>query len=146
MLPDREFLEQGLLIVTGSTLGAERRDRPLAYGLKGRIEERLEGMACRREVVVIGDLWYLNCEPLHQMPMISVGGPAVNAVTGQLFKRVPTALVVDNALLVQMDLTLEDLRVVVWGGNSASTVDAVDIFVNRGYLGRFLEGVLARSL
>ena len=130
--------------MTGSTLRAEQHDRPLAYRLKETIEQRLAATDCRREVVVIGDLWYLNCEPLHQIPMICVGGPAVNAASAQLFKKVPTALVIDNALLIQMDLHLQDLRVVIWGGNSASTADAVDIFVSRGYLGRFLEGVLAR--
>ena len=59
MIPDRELAENGVLIVTGSTLRAERADRPLAYKLKVAVEEYLEKQGRPRCVVVLSDIWYL---------------------------------------------------------------------------------------
>lgn len=144
VIPDQELTEKGLLIVTGSNLQAERYDRPLAYRLKGIIERQAEEDGREFNVVVLGDLWFLNSEPLQQLPTISVGSPSINAVAAYLMKRLPNALVVENTLMIQMDLHLEDLRVSLWGTNQNLTNNALDIFINRGYLEQFLDAALAR--
>ena len=145
MLPDPELAENSVLIVTGSALRAEQADRPLAYKLKSTIEKILNHQTREHPIVVLSDLWYLNAEALHCLPMISVGGPGVNAVSAHLYRRIPKVLVVDETLLVQMDPNCEDLRACVWGTNHYLTVDAVEIFIKKGYLERFLEAVVVRS-
>ena len=145
MNPDGYLSENSLLIVTGSTLRAEQADRPLAYRLKSAIEELLSQQSSEATVVVLSDLWYLNSEALQARPMISVGGPGVNAVSAHLYQRLHNALVIDNALTIQMDQQLLDLRAVIWGINHQTTVEALEIFIERGYLQRFLGAVLAQS-
>lgn len=141
MIPDSELAEKGLLIVTGSALRAERADRPLAYKLKQTILSRWNGAASESSIVVLSDLWYLNAELLHKIPMISIGGPGVNAVSSYLFKRLPNALMVDDRLLIQMDMHLKDLRVCIWGIDHELTVNALEIFAQRDYLDRFLQAL-----
>lgn len=142
MLPDKELQDRGLLIVTGSTIRAEKADRMLAYRLKDTIEQTIDGKdECN--VVVLSDLWYLNSESLQKLPTISVGGPTVNALAAHLFKQLPNTLIVDRTLLIQMDPTLEDLRASVWGAHQDLTVSAVELFIERGYLEQFLEASMA---
>ncbi len=145
MIPDQNLNDHGLLIVTGSRLRAEQADRPLAYRLKSTIEELLRHQGMEPEVVVLNDLWYLAADALHAIPVISVGGPGVNAVSAYLYKKLPKVMVVDNQLLIQMDLHLADLRAAVWGINHETTVHALELFQHRGYLERFLSAVTARS-
>jgi len=136
---DDQVLENGLLIVTGSSVRAEDADRPLAYELKDVIERRQDGDRYGRKVVVLSDLWYLNSEQLHRMPLISIGGPKVNAVSSYLLSRLPNVLLVENRLVIQMDMHLRDLRSCVWGVNQELTANAVEIFISRDYLDRFLD-------
>ena len=146
MIPDNELLENGILIVTGSSLRAEQVDRPLAYRLKTCIEERLSEQSRDGSLVVLSDLWYLNAEALQQLPMISVGGPGINAVSAYLYRKLSNALVIDDTLMVQMDVELQDLRVSLWGVDHDSTVKAIEIFMQRGYLDRFLGAVVERLI
>ena len=67
MVPESELLENGVLIVTGSNLRAEKGDRPMAYRLKSTIENMFNGQSDRHTVVVISDLWYLNAETLQTL-------------------------------------------------------------------------------
>jgi len=145
MIPDKQLVEKGILIVTGSTLRAEQADRPLAYSLKQTIENHACSQDCSPKVLVMSDLWYLNSESLHAIPMISIGGPGVNAVAAHLLKRLPNALVVENSLIIQMDLNLRDLRVCIWGANHELTVNALDLFIQKQYLQRFLSAVTERA-
>ena len=145
MIPDQNLTDRGLLIVTGSRLRAEQADRPLAYRLKTAIETHLRNQDLDPVVVVLNDLWYLAADALHSIPVISVGGPGVNAVSAYLYKKLPKVMVVDNQLLIQMDLHLADLRATVWGTNHETTVQALELFQSRGYLERFLGAVAARS-
>ncbi|MBN2212510.1 MAG: hypothetical protein JW709_14025 [Sedimentisphaerales bacterium] len=141
---DQDLLEEnGLVIVTGTNVHAERYDRPLAYRLKDTIEEDY-AMVGDFSVVVMSDLWYLNAEPLRRLPTISLGRPGVNAVGAHLLKRLPHVLAVDNALLIQLDPAFVDLRASVWGTDHSLTVNATDLFVKKGYLKRFLEGAVQR--
>jgi len=149
MIPDENLAENSLLVVTGSSLRAELADRPLAYRMKTFIEQKLEQMgfdSADPTVAVLSDLWYLNVEALHRLPTISLGGPKVNALSAYLSKRLSNALVVDNALIIQMDLDKEDLRACIWGSNCQNTASALDIFVKKGYLEQFLHVAAARLI
>ena len=141
-------MERGILIVTGSCLQAELADRFLAYRLKEFIEKQFdnENIACPPIVIVLSDLWYLNTESLHELPMISVGSPHVNAVSAHLVNRLPRAVHIEKKLIIQMDLDLRDRRVTIWGCNGTMTGQALQIFTKRGYLARFLEPVLSRNI
>lgn len=129
-----------ILLVTGSTLRAEICDRRLAYRLRRAILRRLPEETVW-EPVVISDIWYLNSESLQNQPTISVGGPGVNAVSQLFYSRLPTRLGIDGVLLIQMDAEMQDQRCCVWGMDHERTVEAVRLFVKRGYLDEFLTGI-----
>ena len=146
MIPEEKLDDHSVLIVTGASLRAEEQDRPLAYRLQAVCEERLrDGLGVEPRVVVLSDLWYLNSEELQKLPTISVGGPGVNALSAHLFRRLPNALIVDDRLLIQMDLELQELRAVLWGANHGLTEDALELFVGRTYLDRFLAAVATKA-
>ncbi|NOX58779.1 MAG: hypothetical protein GXP29_07975 [Planctomycetes bacterium] len=133
-------IENTLFIVTGSCLKAERMDRPLA----GRVREEAQNIlqeSCSEEpdIVILGDIWYLNSKELHQTPTISVGGPGVNHVSAYWQSRLPFALLVENVLQIQMDVGGSDHRCCVWGMDHELTVEAVDTFLIKGHLMRFLS-------
>ncbi len=132
-----EWVDNTILIVTGATLRAEMMDRPLAYRIKESVDERIADRPEWRSAV-ISDIWFLNNEAFGAQPTISVGGPGVNALSSYLHERLPTALAIDNVLVIQMDLSFEDKRCAVWGMNHETTVEAVDTFLQRGHLDRFL--------
>ena len=144
MIPDDNLIENGLLIVTGSTLRAEQEDRPLAYRLKTWVEEHFNQSDPGFTVVVLCDLWYLNAEVLQRLPAISIGCPSVNAVSAYLYKRLDSSLIVDDTLMIQMDPHFQDLRVSVWGKDHQMTQAALDLFIEKGHLSRFLEAVSHR--
>lgn len=146
MVPDSDFCENGILIVTGSRLRAEQADRPLAYQLQSTISKRAEKEKNHTpSVLVIGDLWYLNSEPLQKLPTISIGGPGVNAVSAHFYDKLDHILVVDDHFLIQMDSDDKNLKACIWGQTNESTINALDIFIKNGYLDRFLTGVMQRS-
>ena len=70
--------EETIVLVTGSDIRAEERDRPTAYRLKAEVDRRGDGQAFRRAVVV-GDVWYLENRIFHLNPTIAIGGPGVGA-------------------------------------------------------------------
>ena len=120
-----------LLIVTGAHLRAEAGDRPLAYQLQAAIVDWLAEHAAGDDPLVpltCTDVWYLNAEELHARPLISLGGPGVNALAAYLAQRVPPVLTVEDRLFIQMDLEFTDLRVSVWGHNGRSTAAALKLF------------------
>lgn len=138
-------------IVTGSTLVAETRDRPLAYRMRERIlawidhqQSQAAGSkdsAVQLEPVVCSDLWYLNDRVLAERPAIAIGEPAANAATSLFSSRLPTAFVIEGSLRVHLDPEFLDLRAALWGVHAAATAAAVDLFAER-YLGEFLEAVM----
>ena len=139
-------------IVVGVQLRAELGDRPLAYRVEQELRTRLEaalgkppeGEPPRLSPVVITDVYYLNNEPLHARPVISIGGPAMNALSAMLVDQLPTAVAVENTLVIQMDLDLNDPRCAVWGMDHLDTVRAVDLFVAK-YLDVFVTGVVREA-
>ena len=135
--PDPQRL---LLIVVGAHLQAELTDRPLGYRLREDVRRWQDGNrdAAPLDPVVCTDLWYLNALSLMTRPTIAVGRPELNAVSAYFANRLPTALVVDESLQVQLDPEFVTLHACVWGVNDATTADGVDLFVQR-YLDPFLR-------
>ena len=140
-----------ICIVVGVQLRAELGDRPLAYRVEQELKQRLEaalgkppgGEPPRLSPVVMSDVLYLNNDELQTRPAISVGGPAMNALSATLVDKLPTAVAVEDTLVIQMDLDMQDPRCAVWGMNHLDTVRAVELFVTK-YLDAFVEGVVAR--
>ena len=138
-----------ICIVVGVQLRAELGDRPLAYRVEQEIRTRLdaalgrppEGEPPRLAPVVISDVYYLNNEEIQSRPAIAIGGPGMNAVAAMLVDRLPTAVAIEDTLVIQMDLEMTDQRCAVWGMNHLDTVRAVDLFVAK-YLDTFVVGVV----
>jgi hypothetical protein len=134
-----------LLIVTGAHLDAEAHDRPVAYRLREVIRERLAALGDGPlQPLVCSDLWYLNNEPLRARPTISIGAPAVNALSAFLAGRLPSVFTIDDRLIVQADLEMIDLAACCWGADHASTAAAAEAFTVR-YLEDFLRAAIAAS-
>jgi hypothetical protein len=139
-----------ICIVVGVQLRAELGDRPLAYRVEEELRARLEaalGMPPQGEPprlwpVVISDVLYLNDDELQARPAISVGGPAMNALSALLVDKLPTAVAIEDTLVIQMDLDMEDRRCAVWGMNHLDTVRAVELFVTK-YLDVFVAALAA---
>lgn len=142
-----------ILIVCGSTLGAEWLDRPVAYALRDRFRAWLGAQGAGRgvadptgrapRVLVCSDIWYLNQDELRACPTLSVGGPAVNALTAYLGDKLPSAYVVEGVQMVQLDLeggsaAFETVAAACWGRDAHGTAAAADAFADR-YLDLFME-------
>lgn len=133
-----------ILIVTGAHPRAERDDRPIAYRLAGQIESRLgqrsadEPDAAPLSVLVVSDIWYLNDASLRSCPVISIGAPGVNALSAYLGDKLPSAFVIDDTLMVQLDPELSELTVCCWGVDAASTNAAAVAFADR-WLDAFVD-------
>ena len=139
MSPEKETFENGILIVTGSNLHAEQTDRPIAYLVANAIQDKLHAIGSGSKVTVISDLWYLNSEPLKELPTISIGAPNINAVTAFFSRRLDNVLTIDNTLTIQMDVDCNDLRVALWGSSTKNTQEAIILFNEKGYLNRFVD-------
>jgi hypothetical protein len=140
--------DETIVIVTGSDIRAEERDRPTAYRLKQEIDRRSDGQPFRRAVVV-GDVWYMDNRIFHLNPTIAVGGPGVNELAAGLVQRLATPWSQDQRSFVQADFDTDPKRAVLWGMDAESTMAAVQAFVAQGYLDdllrriwRFREGVM----
>ena len=133
-------LGRTILIITGIAMRAEDKDRPLAYHIADEIRQRLPADTAWHPLV-ISDVLYLNDKRLQSCPIISLGGPGLNQVSATLFGELPSVLTIDNVLIIQMDLDFEDLRCCLWGMNHDQTVEALELFLKRGYLDRFLAGI-----
>jgi hypothetical protein len=148
-MPDID-LDRLVWIVCGVQLPAELGDRPLAYRIEAQVRQRLtdllgqpgEGQLPLLSPAVISDVYYLNNDEAQTRPVISIGGPGVNALSALLVNQLPTAVAIEDTLIVQMDLEMNDLRAAVWGMNHLDTVRAVETFVSKGYLDAFVRGVV----
>ena len=131
-----------LLIVVGAHPRAEMTDRPIAYRLRERMASWLLSKVSEGDPpltpLVVTDLWYLNDAALRRSPSVSIGSPGVNAFSAYLGDKLPSAFVVDDRLMVQMDLDFTELVACCWGVDTETTGHAVDAFMDR-YLDDFLE-------
>ena len=140
--------EETVVLVTGASLNAEERDRPLAYLLKAEIDRRGAGYAYRRAVVV-ADIWYLENRIFHLNPTVAIGGPGVNGVAQEFSETLPTVYNHEDQVFIQADFDGDMKRAALWGANAAATAAAVDVFATQGILDdllgriwRFRSGVL----
>ncbi|HAM55455.1 MAG TPA: hypothetical protein DCQ64_08635 [Candidatus Rokubacteria bacterium] len=132
-----------VLIVVGYGILPEEEDRPIAYELKRIINSRGEGTESRSAVVVT-DMWMLNQEMADLFPAIAIGGPGVNAFASQIYEDLPVAFTRDQRLFIQMNPDAGK-RVALWGMDQPATREAADLFVNDGFLDRFLDLVWHRD-
>ena len=140
--------EGTIVLVTGASLTAEERDRPLAYRLKAEIDRRGAGHAYRRAVVV-ADLWYLENRIFHLNPTVAIGGPGANGVAQELADMLPTVYNAEDRVFIQADFENDLKRAALWGANAGATAQAVEVFATQGLLDdllrriwRFRTGVL----
>jgi hypothetical protein len=135
--------DETVVLVTGSSLTAEERDRPLAYLLKSEIDRRGEGHVYRRAVVV-ADLWYLDNRIFHLNPTVAIGGPGANAVAQEFSGHLPTVYSSDGSdetVFIQADLEGDPKRAALWGANAAGTARAVEVFATQGMLDDLLRRI-----
>lgn len=140
-------------IVTGVQLKAELGDRPLAYRIEAEARRLLadllgkapEGELPRLSAAVISDVYYLNNTEIQDRPVIAVGGPGVNMLAGKFVEDLPTAVAIENQLVIQMDVEMNDRRCAVWGMDHLTTVQAVELFIVKGYLETFITAVVAEE-
>ncbi len=130
--------EETVVLVTGSSLTAEERDRPLAYRLKSEIDRRGAGHAYRRAVVV-ADLWYQQNRIFQLNPTIAIGGPGANAVSHDFSETLPAVYSRDERVFLQADFEGETKRASLWGVDSSATAAAVEVFMTEGYLDNLLS-------
>ena len=122
------------MLVTGSSLTAEERDRPLAYLLKAEIDRRGAGHAYRRAVVV-GDVWYLENRIFHLNPTIAIGGPGANGVAREFGALPSDDLQSGRSRCSCRPISKGELkRATLWGANAAATAAAVEVFTTQGHL------------
>jgi hypothetical protein len=132
--------EETVVLVTGASLTAEERDRPLAYLLKAEIDRRGTGHAYRRAVVV-ADLWYLENRIFHLNPTIAIGGPGVNGVAQEFSAVLPTVYSADERVFVQADFEDDVKRATLWGADAGATAQAVEVFATQGLLDDLLRRI-----
>ena len=119
-----------------------RIEKEIRSRLKALLGPRKKGQQPRLAPVVVSDVYFINNEAIQDAPVISIGGPGVNAVSALLAEKLPAAVAIENVLVVQMDLEWNDLRCAVWGMDHLDTVRAVELFLTKGYLETFLRGVV----
>jgi hypothetical protein len=134
------------LIVVGAHPKAELHDRPIAYRLRQRmtawLDQRFPAVEDRPLLpLVCSDVWYLNDQSLRECPTVAVGGPSVNALSAYLADKLPSAFVIDDVLMVQMDVEMSELMACCWGISPVDTGAAVDVFTER-YLDTFMRSSL----
>ncbi|CAN5889531.1 hypothetical protein BH24GEM1_BH24GEM1_28480 [soil metagenome] len=132
--------EETVVLVTGASITAEERDRPLAYLLKAEIDRRGAGHAYRRAVVV-ADLWYLENRIFHLNPTVAIGGPGANGVAQELAEILPMVYNGNDQAFIQADFEGDVKRAALWGANAAATAAAVQVFVTQGMLDDLLERI-----
>lgn len=140
----KQQLQHKILIVCGATLRAEEMDRRLAYRIADEVSARLQPPA-EWQPLVISDILYLNDSHLSAGPLICIGGPGVNSLSGILYHELPSVLTIDNTLIIQMDPDGRDLRCCLWGMDHEQTVRALELFLERGHLDYFLEQVIKQG-
>jgi hypothetical protein len=138
---ERIDTERTIILVAGSNIVAEDRDRPLAYFLKTEIDKRGDGEAMRG--IVVSDLLYLFSDKLQRCATIVVGGPKVNILAQMLYRDLPLVITVEQAMFIHMDRPGGRKHVVIYGWDYETTHQAVRLFVDSGQLDNFLANIWA---
>lgn len=125
-----------VLIVVGSELTPEEKDRPLAYSLKSTIDTN--GKNSFQRCVVVSDRWYLDNELFQVCPTIMIGGPGVNAATAHFCEKIPVVWNDDEESFLQISMSDTIAKVLIWGLNQQRTEQAMTMFVENGHQEDFL--------
>jgi hypothetical protein len=117
-----------IIIVTGSHIICELLDRPAAEILRDEID-RQGNVSIGRRAIIIGDLIWLRDAGLQSHHVISVGGPSINQLTGQITSQGNTRNYSPG--LYEATLDGKFIKVALWGTTAAQTRESVESYVNR---------------
>ena len=90
-----------IMIVVGSGLVPEEKDRPLAYRLKSRIDPL--GKSEYQRSVVVSDIWYLENILFQTCSTVIIGGPGVNEASQHFFNSSPLIWTFEDMAFMQLD-------------------------------------------
>ena len=130
--------EETIVVVIAADLEEGHPDRASADRLVAAILERGGGHPYRRAVVV-GDLAWFETPLFHGSPTITIGGPGVNGVAGRFAGELPTVWTEAERAMIQAEWQDGPRRAALWGMDRAATANAVDAFIERGWLDEFLD-------
>ena len=126
-----------VLIVVGTHPLCEYFDRPLAYILRDTVARRHSDLELPG--LVISDVCYFNNPTLWTKPLISVGGPGVNALTAELRTKLFTDSISTPYMFIQHDIHEGGCNVALWGVDEVHTEKAVHLFIQSGLIDKFLR-------
>jgi hypothetical protein len=92
---------------------------------------------------VVTDIWLLGQELGEFFPAITIGGPAVNEFTEQIYGDLPVVVTRDREVFIQV--SPEGKRAALWGMYEAGTREAVESFKRDRLLERLLDLVWRRD-
>ncbi len=130
--------EETVVIVVASDLEPGHPDRRSAEGLKDEIDSRGRGWSYRRAVIATDETWF-ETELFHHAPVIAIGGPGVNGVSARLAGELPSVWTDGDRVVIQATLDDGPRRATLWGTDRHATTEAVDAFIQRGWLDEFLD-------
>lgn len=128
--------KETVFIITGCRLMPELLDKPVAGLLRDEIERRGHGRQYRRGIILVDAVWRQETI-LHSYPVISIGGPLVNAVTEEITLR-GKRLILNG---YDCGSWVDGLpQVALWGEKAIDTLAAVECFIQHpDGLDRFLK-------
>lgn len=132
-----------ILIVVGSELTPEEKDRPLAYTLKRIIDER--GSNAYQRCIVVSDRWYLDNELFQVCPTLIIGGPGVNAAAAHFCEKIPLVWNDNQESFLQVSISDTIAKALIWGVSQSTTEQSMTMFLENGHLEDFLNEVWASS-
>lgn len=130
--------EATVLVVTASMLEPEHNDVLSAELLRSAIDRRGGGHPYRRALVITDQSWFLT--PMFRgVPTITIGGPGVNQLAAQFAEALPSVWTDSDRVMIQAEMNEAGRRAALWGSDRFATGEAVDAFINRGWLDEFLD-------
>ncbi len=130
--------EATVLVVTANMLEPEHNDLLSAGALRDAIDLRGGGHPYRRALVITDVSWFMTPMFLG-VPTITIGGPGVNQLAAQFAGSLPSVWTDSDRVVIQAELNDEGRRAALWGSDRFATGEAVDAFINRGWLDEFLD-------
>ncbi len=128
-----------VLIVVGSELVPEEKDRPMAYRLKQALD--VYGDDRFKKAIVVSDHWYLENPIFQACPTIILGGAGVNQAAAEFFNRIPLVWSSGERAFVHFTLSDGEAKSAIWGLTGQGTTEALETFITDGYLEQFITRV-----
>ncbi len=135
-------VNETILIVVGSDIKPEEKDRPLAYWLQKKLHET-NGFAKTpfRKSIVISDALYDGDKIIQACPTIAIGGPGVNSVAAKWVNSLPVFISEDNKYFIQYDSDSKKKRISIWGMDQETTSGALNVFIESGLMNDYIKGI-----